>query len=211
MKPKLKLLLLIMVFLAGCQWLGQRREFSYPQPVINVSIQEEQISEIDTNKIEVNSESEIVSSPVDSTMNQAVDLFQLQMNEKQLAAIIYEPSLEQLSILNDLEVVKYYQIPNDERLLIIPKNIGSKISIYEVMYKNDELIETRILLESQFIEDQIKTVVQTTSFPFPANVETQISGRIHGFEDIFGSSKTISSVQLLSHVRLFVTPWTAAY
>ena len=154
MKSKLSLLLLIMVFLAGCQWLGQRREISYPQPVINVSIQEEQISEIDTNKIEVNSESEIVSSPVDSTMNQAVDLFQLQMNEKQLAAIIYEPSLEQLSILNDLEVVKYYQIPNDERLLIIPKNIGSKISIYEVMYKNDELIETRILLESQFIEDK---------------------------------------------------------
>ena len=154
MKSKLSLLLLIMVFLAGCQWLGQRREISYPQPVINVSIQEEQISEIDTNKIEVNSESEIVSSPVDSTMNQAVDLFQLQMNEKQLAAIIYEPSLEQLSILNDLEVVKYYQIPNDERLLIIPKNIGSKVSIYEVMYKNDELIETKILLESQFIEDK---------------------------------------------------------
>ena len=154
MKSKLSLLLLIMVFLAGCQWLGQRREISYPQPVINVSIQEEQISEIDTNKIEVNSESEIVSSPVDSTMNQAVDLFQLQMNEKQLAAIIHEPSIEQLSVLNTLEVVKYYQIPNDERLLIIPKNIGSKISIYEVMYKNDELIETRILLESQFIEDK---------------------------------------------------------
>lgn len=154
MKSKLSLLLLIMVFLAGCQWLGQRREISYPQPVINVSIQEEQISEIDTNKIEVNSESEIVSSPVDSTMNQAVDLFQLQMNEKQLAAIIHEPSIEQLSILNDLEVVKYYQIPNDERLLIIPKNIGSKVSIYEVMYKNDELIETKILLESQFIEDK---------------------------------------------------------
>ena len=55
MKSKLSLLLLIMVFLAGCQWLGQRREISYPQPVINVSIQEEQISEIDTNKIEVNS------------------------------------------------------------------------------------------------------------------------------------------------------------
>ena len=154
MKSKLSLLLLIMVFLAGCQWLGQRREISYPQPVINVSIQEEQISEIDTNKIEVNSESEIVSSPVDSTMNQAVDLFQLQMNEKQLAAIIHEPSIEQLSVLNTLEVVKYYQIPNDERLLIIPKNIGSKVSIYEVMYKNDELIETRILLESQFIEDK---------------------------------------------------------
>lgn len=154
MKSKLSLLLLIMVFLAGCQWLGQRREISYPQPVINVSIQEEQISEIDTNKIEVNSESEIVSSPVDSTMNQAVDLFQLQMNEKQLAAIIHEPSIEQLSILNDLEVVKYYQIPNDERLLIIPKNIGSKVSIYEVMYKNDELIETKLLLESQFIEDK---------------------------------------------------------
>ena len=49
---------------------------------------------------------------------------------------------------------KYYQIPNDERLLIIPKNIGSKVSIYEVMYKNDELIETKILLESQFIEDK---------------------------------------------------------
>ncbi|MBQ1787266.1 MAG: hypothetical protein II005_11175, partial [Turicibacter sp.] len=126
----------------------------YPQPVINVSIQEEQISEIDTNKIEVNSESEIVSSPVDSTMNQAVDLFQLQMNEKQLAAIIHEPSIEQLSVLNTLEVVKYYQIPNDERLLIIPKNIGSKVSIYEVMYKNDELIETKLLLESQFIEDK---------------------------------------------------------
>lgn len=154
MKSKLSLLLLIMVFLAGCQWLGQRREISYPQPVINVSIQEEQISEIDTNKIEVNSESEIVSSPVDSTINQAVDLFQLQMNEKQLAAIIHEPSIEQLSILNDLEVVKYYQIPNDERLLIIPKNIGSKVSIYEVMYKNDELIETKLLLESQFIEDK---------------------------------------------------------
>lgn len=154
MKSKLSLLLLIMVFLAGCQWLGQRREISYPQPVINVSIQEEQISEIDTNKIEVNSESEIVSSPVDSTMNQAVDLFQLQMNEKQLAAIIHEPSIEQLSVLNTLEVVKYYQIPNDERLLIIPKNIGSKVSIYEVMYKNDELIETKILLESQFIEDK---------------------------------------------------------
>ena len=143
-----------MVFLAGCQWLGQRREISYPQPIINVSIQEEQISEIDTNKIEVNSESEIVSSPVDSTMNQAVDLFQLQMNEKQLAAIIHEPSIEQLSVLNTLEVVKYYQIPNDERLLIIPKNIGSKVSIYEVMYKNDELIETKLLLESQFIEDK---------------------------------------------------------
>lgn len=154
MKSKLSLLLLIMVFLAGCQWLGQRREISYPQPVINVSIQEEQISEIDTNKIEVNSESEIVSSPVDSTMNQAVDLFQLQMNEKQLAAIIHEPSIEQLSVLNALEVVKYYQIPNDERLLIIPKNIGSKVSIYEVMYKNDELIETKLLLESQFIEDK---------------------------------------------------------
>ncbi|MBQ1785799.1 MAG: hypothetical protein II005_03620, partial [Turicibacter sp.] len=129
MKSKLSLLLLIMVFLAGCQWLGQRREISYPQPVINVSIQEEQISEIDTNKIEVNSESEIVSSPVNSTINQAVDLFQLQMNEKQLAAIIHEPSIEQLSALNTLEVVKYYQIPNDERLLIIPKNIGSKVSI----------------------------------------------------------------------------------
>ena len=154
MKSKLSLLLLIMVFLAGCQWLGQRREISYPQPVINVSIQEEQISEIDTNKIEVNSESEIVSSPVDPTMNQAVDLFQLQMNEKQLAAIIHEPSIEQLSVLNTLEVVKYYQIPNDERLLIIPKNIGSKVSIYEVMYKNDELIETKLLLESQFIEDK---------------------------------------------------------
>ena len=154
MKSKLSLLLLIMVFLAGCQWLGQGREISYPQPVINVSIQEEQISEIDTNKIEVNSESEIVSSPVDSTMNQAVDLFQLQMNEKQLAAIIHEPSIEQLSVLNTLEVVKYYQIPNDERLLIIPKNIGSKVSIYEVMYKNDELIETKLLLESQFIEDK---------------------------------------------------------
>ena len=154
MKSKLSLLLLIMVFLAGCQWLGQRREISYPQPVINVSIQEEQISEIDTNKIEVNSESEIVSSPVDSTINQAVDLFQLQMNEKQLAAISHEPLIEQLSVLNTLEVVKYYQIPNDERLLIIPKNIGSKVSIYEVMYKNDELIETKLLLESQFIEDK---------------------------------------------------------
>ena len=154
MKSKLSLLLLIMVFLAGCQWLGQRREISYPQSIINVSIQEEQISEIDNNKIEVNSESEIVSSPVDSTMNQAVDLFQLQMNDKQLAAIIHEPSIEQLSVLNTLEVVKYYQIPNDERLLIIPKNIGSKVSIYEVMYKNDELIETKLLLESQFIEDK---------------------------------------------------------
>ena len=154
MKSKLSLLLLIMVFLAGCQWLNQKEEISYPQSIINVSIQEEQISEIDNNKIEVNSESEIVSSPVDSTINQAVDLFQLQMNEKQLAAIIHEPSIEQLSVLNTLEVVKYYQIPNDERLLIIPKNIGSKVSIYEVMYKNDELIETKILLESQFIEDK---------------------------------------------------------
>lgn len=154
MKSKLSLLLIIMVFLAGCQWLNQKEEISYPQSIINVSIQEEQISEIDNNKIEVNSESEIVSSPVDSTINQAVDLFQLQMNEKQLAAIIHEPSIEQLSVLNTLEVVKYYQIPNDERLLIIPKNIGSKVSIYEVMYKNDELIETKLLLESQFIEDK---------------------------------------------------------
>ena len=154
MKSKLSLLLLIMVFLAGCQWLGQRREISYPQPVINVSIQEEQISEIDTNKIEVNSESEIVSSPVDPTMNQAVELFKLQMSEKQLAAIIHEPSTEQLNVLNHLEVVEYYQNSNDERILIIPKNIGSKISIYEVTYQDDELIETKILLESQFIEDK---------------------------------------------------------
>ena len=154
MKSKLKLLLLIMVFLAGCQRLNQKEELSYPQPVINVSIREEQISEIDTNKIEINSESEIVSSPVDPTMNQAVELFKLQMNEKQLAAIIHEPSIEQLNVLNHLEVVKYYQNPNGERILIIPKNIGSKISIYEVMYQDDELIETKLLLESQFIEDK---------------------------------------------------------
>ena len=157
MKPKLKLLLLIMVFLAGCQWLGQRREISYPQPVINVSIQEEKITEIDANQtgtIEIDSESKIVNCPVDPTINQAVELFKLQMNEKQLAAIIHEPSTEQLNVLNDLEVVKYYQNSNGERLFIIPKNIGSKISIYEVTYQDDELIETKLLLESQFIEDK---------------------------------------------------------
>ena len=154
MKSKLKLLLLIMVFLAGCQWLGQRREISYPQPVINVSIQEEKITEIDVNQTEINSESEIVNCPVDPTMNQAVELFKLQMSEKQLAAIIHEPSTEQLNVLNHLEVVEYYQNSNDERILIIPKNIGSKISIYEVTYQDDELIETKILLESQFIEDK---------------------------------------------------------
>ena len=114
MKPKLSLLLLTMVFLSGCQWLNQKEEISYPQST------------------EINSESQIVHCPLDSTINQAVDLFQLKMNEKQLAAIIHEPSTEQLNVLNELDVVKYYQTPNDERILIIPKNIGSKISIYEV-------------------------------------------------------------------------------
>ncbi|MBQ8992608.1 MAG: hypothetical protein IJ085_00475 [Turicibacter sp.] len=157
MKLKLKLLLLIMVFLAGCQWLGQRREISYPQPVINVSIQEEKITEIDANQtetIEIDSESKIVNCPVDPKINLAVELFKLQMSEKQLAAIIHEPSTEQLNVLNQLDVVEYYQNSNDERILIIPKNIGSKISIYEVTYQDDELIETKILLESQFIEDK---------------------------------------------------------
>lgn len=136
MKLKLSLLLLIMVFLAGCQWLNQKEEISYPQFT------------------EISLESQIVNCPVDSTINQAVDLFKLKMNEKQLAAIIHEPSTEQLNLLNELDVVQYYQIPNDERLLIIPKNIGSKISIYEVTYKDNELIETKLLLESQFIEDK---------------------------------------------------------
>ena len=136
MKPKLSLLLLVMVFLAGCQWLNQKEEISYPQST------------------EINSESQIVSFPVDSAINQAVDLFQLKMNESQLAAIIHEPSTEQLNVLNKLDVAQYYQIPSDERLLIIPKNIGSKISIYEITFKDNELIETKLLLESQLIEDK---------------------------------------------------------
>lgn len=138
MKHKFSLLLFIMFILVGCQESTENKEISYPQSITDVFMQEEKISEIDTN----------------STLNQAVDLFQLQMNQKQLAAIIHEPSVEQLNRLNDLEVVEYYQNPNDERFLIVSKNIGSKIRIYEVMYKDDELIETKILLESQFIKDK---------------------------------------------------------
>ena len=49
---------------------------------------------------------------------------------------------------------KNLQFLDGERLFIIPKNIGSKISIYEVMYQDDELVETKLLLELQFIEDK---------------------------------------------------------
>lgn len=136
MKMKLGLTMLIVIVLSGCQWLNRLEDIS-SQPSVDISNQEE----------------ESVDLPVSVTINQAVDLLRLQMSEKQLAAIIHDPSEEQLSTLDYLDVIEYEQTPNDERMLLIPQHIGSKVTIYEVMYEEDKFIEGRPLLKTQVIED----------------------------------------------------------
>ncbi len=165
MKMKLGLTMLIVIFLSGCQWHNLVEDIS-SQPSVNVPNQEEETTldsrqdsqksmsdSDDSNTLVDNQDEESVDCPVSATVNQAVDLLQLKISEKQLAAIIHEPSEEQLSTLDHLDVIEYKQVPNDERMLLIPQHIGSKVTIYEVMYEDDKFIEGTPFLKTQVIED----------------------------------------------------------
>ena len=112
MKMKLGLTMLIVIFLSGCQWHNLVEDIS-SQPSVNVPNQEEETTldsrqdsqksmsdSDDSNTLVDNQDEESVDCPVSATVNQAVDLLQLKIGEKQLAAIIHEPSEEQLSTLD---------------------------------------------------------------------------------------------------------------
>lgn len=154
--------------LSGCQSSNQPVDNTYPQTPVDIPAEVQQTpvdseGEIKTPVLESDEVEEPVNQtdengergdcPVSATVNQAVDLLKLQMNEQQLAAIIHEPTEEQLAVLDHLDVIEYNQEPSDERLLIIPQHIGSKITIYQVRYEDDKLIEGIPLLETQIVED----------------------------------------------------------
>ena len=110
MKLKWGLIGILIGILSACQSSNQPMDITYPQPSINIPAEgqkppidseveiktpvlksdqiEEPINQTDENE-------ERVDCLVSATVNQAVELLQLQMSEKQLAAIIHEPT-EQL-------------------------------------------------------------------------------------------------------------------
>ena len=168
MKLKWGLIGILIGILSACQSSNQPMDITYPQPSINIPA-EGQKPPIDS-EVEIKTpvlESDEMEEPINqteeneedgdclviATVNQAVELLQLQMSEKQLAAIIHEPTEQQLAIVDHLDVIEYNQEPSDERLLVIPQHIGSKITIYQVRYEDDKLIEGTPLLETQIVED----------------------------------------------------------
>lgn len=168
MKLKWGLIGILIGILSACQSSNQPMDITYPQPSMN-SPTEGQNPPVDSEG-EIKTpvlESDEMEEPINqteeneedgdclviATVNQAVELLQLQMSEKQLAAIIHEPTEQQLAIVDHLDVIEYNQEPSDERLLVIPQHIGSKITIYQVRYEDDKLIEGTPLLETQIVED----------------------------------------------------------
>lgn len=168
MRLKWGLIGILIGILSACQSSNQSMDITYPQPSMNIPTEGRKPSvdsevEIKTPVLESDEMEESINQKdeneehvdclVSATVNQAVELLQLQMSEKQLAAIIHEPTEQQLAMLDHLDVIEYNQEPSDERLLIIPQYIGSKITIYQVIYEDDKLIEGTPLLETQIIED----------------------------------------------------------
>ena len=159
MKLKWGLIGILIGILSACQSSNQPMDITYPQPSINIPAEgqkppidseveiktpvlksdqiEEPINQTDENE-------ERVDSLVSATVNQAVELLQLQMSEKQLAAIIHEPTEQQLAIVDHLDVIEYNQEPSDARLLANPQHIGSKSTIHQVTQEDDKLINFKI-------------------------------------------------------------------
>lgn len=85
-------------------------------------------------------------------MNSAVDAFHLTMSENQLGAIIHEPTVEQLAQLDSLEVLLYEEERWSDRLLIIPKEVGTTVAIYSTWYDGERFIDGEPVFNEMVIE-----------------------------------------------------------
>lgn len=169
---KLCMIICLVIFLSGCQWISPSDNISNSQPSVD-NLNEENVIDFPTESpleqttqepveedpvvvdpSEENEPDDNVDCPVSATLNEAVDLLQLEMSEQQLAAIIHNPSEAQLKVLDHLDVIECEQDSSGEQMLIIPQHIGSKITIYEVFYEDDKLIEKAPLLDTQIVEDK---------------------------------------------------------
>lgn len=169
---KLCMIICLVIFLSGCQWISSSDNIGNSQPSVD-NLSEENVIDlpaeshlehpaqepVEENPVDVDSseESELgdnVDCPVSATLNEAVELLQFEMSDQQLAAIIHNPSKEQLKVLDYLDVIECKQDSNGERMLIIPQHIGSKITIYEFFYEDDKFIEKEVLLDTQIVEDK---------------------------------------------------------
>lgn len=162
MRRKLAVVTFGILFLSGCQLLnplGQIQDSQSPvdnlneETVIDSDLLFEPSTEDDSTVSDSNQE-QSVDCPVSSTLNEAIAVFDLIMNENQLAAIIHTPTESQLTLLDDLDVIEFNQDSSDEQILIIPQYIGARLTIYEVFYEDDQLIEKMPLMETQIVEDK---------------------------------------------------------
>ena len=78
------------------------------------------------NIIQPETSNELVANPY------AVDLLGLQMNQNQLVALIHRSNSNHLDALNALNVIEYDEEIWEERMLIVPQHIGSKVMIYQL-------------------------------------------------------------------------------
>lgn len=158
---KLAIVTFGILFLSGCQLPIQHSQSSVDNlnegTVIDSDSLLEYSTENDSAMIDSNQEGnqeESVDCPVSSTLNEAMAVFDLTMSENQLAAIVHTPTKSQLKLLDDLDVIEFNQDLSDEQILIIPQYIGSRFTIYEVFYEDDQLIEKMPLMETQIVEDK---------------------------------------------------------
>lgn len=121
---KLCMIICLVIFLSGCQWISPSDNISNSQPSVD-NLNEENVIDFPTESpleqttqepveedpvvvdpSEENEPDDNVDCPVSATLNEAVDLLQLEMSEQQLAAIIHNPSEAQLKVLDHLDVIE---------------------------------------------------------------------------------------------------------
>jgi hypothetical protein len=148
-------LLFLMTLLVGCHSVDGNEE------IIETPLTQEESVAYDSNQSPIETDGVFVEKediklsiecPVEATINSAVDAFHLTMSEDQLGAIIHEPTVEQLAQLDSLEVLLYEEEGWSDRLLIIPKEVGTTVAIYSTWYDGERFIDGEPVFNEMVIE-----------------------------------------------------------
>lgn len=90
--------------------------------------------------------------PVDATVNSAVEALQLFIDENQIGVVIHEPTDGRLLGLDELDVLVYEEAGWDHRFLIVPKEVGTKVTIYSTWYDGNRFVDGAPVFDELVIE-----------------------------------------------------------
>lgn len=109
---------------------------------------------IETDGIFVEKDDGLLSTecPVEATINSAVEALHLFIDESQIGAVIHEPTDGQLLGLDELDVLVYEESGWNQRFLIVPKEVGTRVTIYSTWYDGDHFVDGASVFDEPVIE-----------------------------------------------------------